>query len=211
MSMELKSIKGWEKSEAASWGEYCKPGELVGEDVFDYFLNVLPPESLKKGYLQVGEPHGSRLNPRTGKYQSTYLTFVSAGEKGVYRYCGASFPGGTVSADIYKKFRSVNEYLKVTYVLVCDEYVIRPRVVCKDGFELSIQAGNFFYSCPAVTRTDVEYTACEVGCPSVKEELLMPYIESDKDDPTTAVYPYTPVDIIQKVVEKHGGYFEIRF
>ena len=90
-------------------------------------------------------------------------------------------------------------------------YVIRPRVVCKDGFELSIQAGNFFYSCPAVTRTDVEYTACEVGCPSVKEELLMPYIESDKDDPTTAVYPYTPVDIIQKVVEKHGGYFEIRF
>ncbi len=104
MSTELKSIKGWEESEADSWGEYCKPGELVGEDVFDYFLNVLPPESLKKGYLQVGEPHGLGLNPGTGKYQSTYLTFAATKEKGVYRYCGACFPGGTISADVYRKF-----------------------------------------------------------------------------------------------------------
>lgn len=211
MSTELKSIKGWEESEADNWGEYCKPGELVGEDVFDYFLNVLPPESLKKGYLQVGEPHGSGMNPRTGKYQSTYLTFVSAEEKRVYRYCGACFPGETVSADIYKKFRSVSEYLKSTYVLVCDEHVIRPIVACKDGFEMSIQAGELFNSYPRVNRSDIEYTACEVGALSTEEDLLMPYIESEKDDPVTAIYPCTPVDIIQKVVEKHGGYFEIRF
>ena len=43
--------------------------------------------------------------------------------------------------------------------------------------------------------------------PSTIEDLLIPYIESDDDGPTGAIYPYTPVEVIEKVIAKHGGYF----
>lgn len=42
-----------------------------------------------------------------------------------------------------------------------------------------------------------------------KEELLMPYIE-DPTEPTKAVYPYVPVEVIEQVIEKHGGWFDAR-
>ena len=48
---EIKSIKGWEASKHNSWGAYCNPGDLVSEDVFEYFLNILPPKRLSAGYL----------------------------------------------------------------------------------------------------------------------------------------------------------------
>lgn len=54
-----------------------------------------------------------------------------------------------------------------------------------------------------------EYVACEVGYPSQKEELLMPYIE-DPTEPTKTVYPYVPVEVIEQVIEKHGGWFDVR-
>lgn len=45
--MELKTIDGWCKSDCGSWDEYCKPGEVVDEGVADYFLNILPPRTMK--------------------------------------------------------------------------------------------------------------------------------------------------------------------
>lgn len=105
---EIKTIKGWEKfadehsGESTDWGAYCKPGDIVGEDVYDYFLDILPPRT--------------------------------------------------------------------------------------DG-------------------PDIEYTACECGMPSTREELLIPYMESAGDEPTGAIYPYTPVEVIEQVIAKHGGYF----
>lgn len=53
--MELKTIDGWHKSGCGDWDTYCKPGELVDEGVADYFLDILPPRTMKKGYFQVGE------------------------------------------------------------------------------------------------------------------------------------------------------------
>ena len=81
----------------------------------------------------------------------------------------------------------------------------RPHIFCKDGFEMSVQAGDGLYCEPRVNLESGEYAACEVGYPSQKEELLMPYIE-DPTEPTKAVYPYVPVEVI----EKHGGWFDAR-
>jgi len=89
--IEIKTIKGWEDSDS-DWGEYCKPGDLVEEAVYDYFLNILPPRSFTAGYLQVGEPYSHRDNPKTGIWQATYMTFVSV-DNGLYRYCGNCFVG----------------------------------------------------------------------------------------------------------------------
>lgn len=93
-SGKIKSIDGWELSPQCSWDDYAKPGDLVDESVYDYFLNILPPRSMGYGYLQVGEPYSHRFNPRTDRFEATYATFVGA-EKGKYRYCGNCFVGQT--------------------------------------------------------------------------------------------------------------------
>lgn len=94
---EIKTLKGWEES-GKNWDDFCKPGELVDEDVYWYFLNILPPRNMGAGYLQVGEPYDSRLNPKTGKYMATYSTFVRAGDK-AWKYCGNCFPGESVDIE----------------------------------------------------------------------------------------------------------------
>ena len=38
----VKTLDGWHKSGLHSWEEYCKPGELVTEDIVDEFANSLP-------------------------------------------------------------------------------------------------------------------------------------------------------------------------
>lgn len=91
-NIEIKTIDGWGKSDKSSWDDYAKPGDLVDESVYYYFLDILPPRSMGHGYLQVGEPFSHRFNPKTGKHEATYATFTSVGN-GIYRYCGNCFSG----------------------------------------------------------------------------------------------------------------------
>lgn len=186
----IKTIKGWEKyadehsGENTDWGAYCKSGDIVGEDVYDYFLNILPPRTLTQSLLQVGEPHSHMMNRKTGKYQATYATFETVGKDDgamFYQYCGNCFVGETQDMDIYRPYASVNEYLKATFRMEYGMAKSRPHIICKDGFEFSVQAGRFLYSTPRADGADIEYTACEVGMPSTIEDLLIPYIESDDD------------------------------
>ena len=82
---------------------------------------------------------------------------------------------------------------------------IFPHMVCADGFEMSVQGHWGAYSRP---RGDFErhYASVEVGYPSEREELLMPYIDGDSDtDPTQTVCGYVPVDVVAVVIKKHGG------
>ena len=77
------------------------------------------------------------------------------------------------------------------------------QVICKDGFTMSVQASKINYSSP---RTDdcEKYTEVEVGFPSNKESLLMPYV-GDAEKPTETVYAYVPVWIVSLILAKHGG------
>lgn len=80
---------------------------------------------------------------------------------------------------------------------------LRPKVVCQDGFSVSVQASQTHYSAPR----DVVGPYCQVECgyPSSEEELLIPFMEIDTADPTDTVYPYVPVEVVEAVIEKHGG------
>ena len=81
----------------------------------------------------------------------------------------------------------------------------RNRIICADGFTMSVQASSYHYCSP---RTDaaLAYGAVEIGMPSQPEELLEPHMEGDDgDDPTTAIYPYTPADVVLQGIAKHGG------
>ena len=87
---------------------------------------------------------------------------------------------------------------------------------CADGFALSIQASDFHYCLPRQSFFDPNsnenfyenYHAFEIGYPNEEEELLLPYAD-DEENPTDTVYPYVPKEIINLVVEKHGGVVRI--
>lgn len=81
-----------------------------------------------------------------------------------------------------------------------------PRMQCSDGFNLSVQAHYGSYCQPRESWAD-EYSSVEVGYPSEREDLLMPYVE-DADRPTDTVYGYVPVSVIEQVIAKHGGLVE---
>ena len=214
-NIEIKSIQEWErfanehKGENTDWDTYCKPGDLVNEEVYNYFLDILPPRTMNKVMLQVGEPHSTMKNPETGKYQNTYATFVSFGTfskyGNLYQYKGNCFVGQTQDMSIYKQYTSIQEFMKETYSLI---QKVRPRVICKDGFSFSVQAGlPPFYCIPRNNLKSGRYTACEVGHPNKKEDLLMRYIECSTENPMESVYPYVPVEVIDKIIKNHGGYF----
>ena len=77
-----------------------------------------------------------------------------------------------------------------------------PHVVCKDGFKMSVQAGQSLYSTPKDVADD--YEEAEVGYPSTEESLLTTYAE-DNNNLCDTVYGYVPCSIIDEVIEKHGG------
>ena len=102
---------------------------------------------------------------------------------------------------------SCNEYIKKTYSISnLGDYrpYIRMRVQCNDGFSISIQASACHYCEPRRTF-EGPYTELELGYPSYSEELLIPYREDDYCEPENTVYPYVPVEVVDKVIKKHGG------
>lgn len=84
-----------------------------------------------------------------------------------------------------------------------------PRIHCVDGFHMSVQGHIGAYCQPRVGFDEARhhcggFYSVEVGFPSEREELLMPYVE-DENDPTGTVYGYVPVTIVDEVIAKHGG------
>ena len=114
-------------------------------------------------------------------------------------------------AEKFRKYDCLKDFLCETYELVYGGvYVLSPHIFCEDGFEMSVQAGSGLYSAPRENLESGEYTACEVSFPNRKEELLMPYAEEDPETPTDSVYAYVPVEVIEQIIEKHGGWFDSR-
>ena len=77
-----------------------------------------------------------------------------------------------------------------------------PHVVCKDGFKMSVQAGQSLYSSPRDVADS--YEEAEVGFPSAEESLLTSYAENEENLCGT-VYGYVPCAVIDAVIDRHGG------
>ena len=77
------------------------------------------------------------------------------------------------------------------------------KVICADGFRMSVQAFDGAYCSPRQTNAPV-YTHVEVGYPNREEPLLMSYAETP-ETPTNSVYAYVPVETVFLVISKHGG------
>lgn len=99
----------------------------------------------------------------------------------------------------------LRDWLKRTYKInSCGFQDTRPIIVCKDGFSMSVQAGFYLYSTPRADMESGNYEEVEIGFPNAKEDLICQYAE-DPRDYTETVYPYVPVEVVEAVIEKHGG------
>jgi len=83
---------------------------------------------------------------------------------------------------------------------------LNQKVVCKDGFTMSVQAGEAQYCHPRMAGAE-RYTAVEIGFPNRSEDLLLEYAD-DARAPTETVYPYVPAPLVTLVIAKHGGMVE---
>ena len=89
------------------------------------------------------------------------------------------------------------------FMTKCGAVRHRPKIVCTDGFKMSVQGNEMTYSIPKKVAT--EFQAMEIGFPSAQEDLIMEFIDNLGQDPIQSVYGFVPIDRIEKVVEKHGG------
>ena len=77
------------------------------------------------------------------------------------------------------------------------------RVICADGFEMSVQAHQTAYCSPRIDNAE-KYTSVEIGFPSEVEPMLMEYCD-EPGAPLDTVYGYVPVQTVTNVIAKHGG------
>lgn len=95
---------------------------------------------------------------------------------------------------------TVSDFLKKTYT--GNRYLVRNRIVCKDGFNISIQGGSeLFYCCPRELIN--EYQKVELGYPSKRDSLIDKYAEDKRTIET--VYAFVPIETVEKMIKKHGG------
>jgi hypothetical protein len=83
-----------------------------------------------------------------------------------------------------------------------------PRILCKDGESLSVQASNHHYCDPR--RVYAKYTTVEVGFPSCRPpdswEQYFDYGSWEEKDPTDSVYGHIPIGMVVDFINLHKGF-----
>ena len=97
MSTEIKTLNGWtdfaDRTGRTGIYDYLRKGDIVEENLVDYFMNVMPPRAMSYGYLQVGEPY-SHVYDIDRRLKATYMTFAEC--DGKWRYYGNCFAYETI-------------------------------------------------------------------------------------------------------------------
>lgn len=93
---------------------------------------------------------------------------------------------------------TAKEWLVRTFKEAPCGLLVREHAVCADGFTISIQASRWHYCVPRETIATGDYTYVELGFPSEREKILEKFREG-------TVYPYVPIEVVEKVMQNHGG------
>jgi hypothetical protein len=98
MSTEIKTLNGWSKFSERTGKEsiysYLQVGDIVSEELVDYFMNIFPPRIMSHGFLQVGEPY-NHVYDISRALRPTYMTFAEC--DGQWRYYGNCFVYETIN------------------------------------------------------------------------------------------------------------------
>ena len=82
--------------------------------------------------------------------------------------------------------------------------VINNMMICRDGFELSIQASAHHYCTPRDNRGP--YTHVEVGFPNSAEERFLPFADDiGLFAGIPMIYVNVPAATINEILQEHGG------
>jgi len=81
-------------------------------------------------------------------------------------------------------------------------FPLAKRIVCADGFSLSVQATHGAYCSPR--NNFGPWSEVEVGFPSAAPELIMSRAE-DPSNPTKTVYGYVDIELVEQLIDMHGG------
>lgn len=100
---------------------------------------------------------------------------------------------------------NINEYVR-NFKSAASRWPFVPRVVCADGFSISIQCNHRSYCLPQQDYTET-YHAMELGYPSSLDEVTKSIIGdyAETRDTTETVFGYVPTEIIDQLLEAHGG------
>lgn len=102
---------------------------------------------------------------------------------------------------------SINDYLMAFrdcdgFGLNGSHFPLARRIKCVDGFSLSVQATAAAYCSPRENLGP--WYEVEVGFPSAAPEFIMSYAEQP-EIPTETVYGYVDIDLVEKLIDTHGG------
>lgn len=87
---DVKTMDDWQKSDL-EFKDFAKVGDIVDEGIVNWFAECVPPITYNSDLIQCGEAYGHRDNPRTGRFEGTYITFAKADDKWIYKghcFCG---------------------------------------------------------------------------------------------------------------------------
>ena len=76
------------------------------------------------------------------------------------------------------------------------------RIICTDGFTISVQGSNGSYCDPREDLAD-HYYEVECGFPNAVPEFILNYAE-DETDPINTVYGYVPVALVEQLINLHN-------
>jgi hypothetical protein len=94
----------------------------------------------------------------------------------------------------------------------------RPRLICADGYSISVQASAFHYSTPRENLPEWHWSrfeCVEVGYPEDAQgtRIAMPddwlgYADNPSAGPHSDVFAWVPVQLVAEWVQAHGGLAE---
>jgi hypothetical protein len=76
----MKTKAQWDESQQ-DLGRFLQIGDVVDEEMADYFLCVLPPACMAGGIIQIGEPYSFKAGGET------FMTIRKIGDSWVYAGC----------------------------------------------------------------------------------------------------------------------------
>lgn len=88
--MKIKTLADWQKSDKENINDYLQIGDRVDTEMYNYFANILPPQTDQKRLLQVGGTACEHQINEDGKLMPTYMTFTQDVE-GSWKYEGECF------------------------------------------------------------------------------------------------------------------------
>lgn len=90
---------------------------------------------------------------------------------------------------------NVSEFLKATDV--AERIAIRPVIICRDGFAISVQASFVHQS--QRCKNSHEYGTVEIATNKM-ESKLEPFKTEYQN-----IFGYVPIEFVDDIIDKHGG------